>query len=231
MAFFLSPVPSTPALTPHTRHRHGTLESYRAGLLLNFPPAGPEHQPRPPTWPPRRQSACWKMDTGTVSSEVRRGATRPSPSHPGCKPPSVCEGLPVPWPQQTPFRGPPHGPRQSPPNTSASAADRCETCSVKPGLKSSDRCEKGCGAQKAGGRGQEDVKGNCEGGWGKPSSWGTALGLEGAPGPGGACARVFGAQSPPKLSEAPPICACRTAWSYGDLHPACQGLGSAGTEG
>ena len=132
---------------------------------------------------------------------------------------------------QTPFRGPPHGPRQSPPNTSASAADRCETCSVKPGLKSSDRCEKGCGAQKAGGRGQEDVKGNCEGGWGKPSSWGTALGLEGAPGPGGACARVFGAQSPPKLSEAPPICACRTAWSYGDLHPACQGLGSAGTEG
>ena len=173
------------------------------------------------------------LEDGHRHSELggEEGSHPPPPSHPGCKPPSVCEGLPAPWPQQTPFRGPPHGPRQSPPNTSASAADCCETCSVKPGLKSSDKCKKGCGAQKAGVRGQEDVKGNCEGVGGKPSSWGTALGLERAPGPGGACARVFGAQSPPRLSEAPPICACRTAWSYGDLHPARQGLGSVGTEG
>lgn len=114
---------------------------------------------------------------------------------------------------------------------SASAADRCETCSMTPGLKSSDRCKKGSGAQKAGVRGQEDVKGNCEGGWGKPSSWGTTFGLERAPGWGGAGTRVFGAQSTPRLSEAPPICICRTAWSYGEPHPAHQGLGSAGTEG
>lgn len=48
-----------------------------------------------------------------------------------------------------------------------------------------------------------------EDGWGKPSSWRTTLGLEQAPRPGGAGAQVFGAQSPPRLSEAPPICAGR----------------------
>ena len=173
------------------------------------------------------------LQDGQRHSELQgdKGSHLPPPSCAGCQPPSVCEGFLHPWPQQTPFRGPPRGPWQSTLNTSASAADRCETCSVKPGLKSSDRCKKGSGAQKAGVRGQEDVKGNCEGGWGKPSSWGTILGLERAPGWGGAGTRASGAQSTPRLSEAPPICICGTAWSYGEPHPAHQGLGSVGTEG
>ena len=38
---------------------------------------------------------------------------------------------------------------------------------MKQGLKSSDRCENGCSAEKGEVRGQGDVKGDFEGGWGE----------------------------------------------------------------